>query len=326
MYTGTGRVIASNGGLFTVRLFVGEPSFSMPLDGKTVTGRGRGSLHRKGALLVGDLVGVSYDDTAFTNTTEGVHVSEDGTGLVIDRIFERKNALIRPPMANLDVLFVTVAAAAPLPILETVDKLIAIAEYNHIDPVIVITKSELNSAYADSLAQIYRTAGFTVFQTGDGLEDRNNELKTFVDNALHGKIAAFSGASGVGKSTLLNRLFPKLQLETGELSHRIERGKNTTRATCLYSLSDDMNCGYLADTPGFTMLDFERFDFFEKEDLPSTFREFLPYIGDCRYTKCSHTKEEGCAVLEAVKRGDIPRSRHQSFLSVYEILKKKTKW
>ena len=142
----------------------------------------------------------------------------------------------------------------------------------------------------------------------------------------NGKIAAFAGASGVGKSTLLNRLFPELHLETGEISHRIERGKNTTRQVSLYPLSNEEDCGYLADTPGFTMLDFERFDFFDKEALPQTFREFVPYIGECRYTKCSHTKEEGCAILAAVKNGKIPPSRHQSFLSLYEVLKKKTKW
>jgi ribosome biogenesis GTPase len=130
----------------------------------------------------------------------------------------------------------------------------------------------------------------------------------------------------VGKSTLLNRLFPELELQTGEISRRIERGKNTTRVTELYPLTDEDDCGFLADTPGFTMLDFERFDFFEKEDLPLTFREFSPYIGECRYTKCSHTKEEGCAILAAVKSGIIPKSRHQSFLSLYEVLKKKTKW
>ena len=140
------------------------------------------------------------------------------------------------------------------------------------------------------------------------------------------EICAFSGASGVGKSTLLNRLFPSLSLETGEISRRIERGKNTTRRVELYPLSETGEGGFLADTPGFTMLDFERFDFFDKEDLPETFREFRPYIGECRFTKCSHTKEDGCAILEAVKRGDIAKSRHDSFVEIYEVLKNKTDW
>ena len=325
MYQGCGRVIKSNGGLFTVRLFLDASREPMPLDGLTVTGRGRGSLHRKGSLLVGDVVKVTYDNTAYSTDADGsIKCAEDGTGVAIDEILERKNALIRPPMANLDLLFVTLSATTPDPVLETVDKLICIAEHNHIEPVIVITKSELAPEYAAELADIYRRAGFEVFCVGNGLPvDALEERITKIKN---GTVAAFSGASGVGKSTLLNRLFPQLQLQTGEISRRIERGKNTTRVTELYPLTDENNCGYLADTPGFTMLDFERFDFFEKEDLPLTFREFSPYIGECRYTKCSHTKEEGCAILAAVKSGVIPASRHQSFLSLYEVLKKKTKW
>ena len=325
MYQGCGRVIKSNGGLFTVRLFLDASREPMPLDGLTVTGRGRGSLHRKGSLLVGDVVKVTYDNTAYSTDADGsIKCAEDGTGVAIDEILERKNALIRPPMANLDLLFVTLSATTPDPVLETVDKLICIAEHNHIEPVIVITKSELAPEYAVELADIYRRAGFEVFCVGNGLPV--DALEARIANIKNGTVAAFSGASGVGKSTLLNRLFPQLQLQTGEISRRIERGKNTTRVTELYPLTDEDNCGYLADTPGFTMLDFERFDFFEKEDLPLTFREFSPYIGECRYTKCSHTKEEGCAILAAVKSGVIPASRHQSFLSLYEVLKKKTKW
>ena len=325
MYQGCGRVIKSNGGLFTVRLFLDASREPMPLDGLTVTGRGRGSLHRKGSLLVGDVVKVTYDNTAYSTDADGsIKCAEDGTGVAIDEILERKNALIRPPMANLDLLFVTLSATTPDPVLETVDKLICIAEHNHIEPVIVITKSELAPEYAAELADIYRRAGFEVFCVGNGLPV--DALEARIANIKNGTVAAFSGASGVGKSTLLNRLFPQLQLQTGEISRRIERGKNTTRVTELYPLTDEDDCGYLADTPGFTMLDFERFDFFEKEDLPLTFREFSPYIGECRYTKCSHTKEEGCAILAAVKSGVIPASRHQSFLSLYEVLKKKTKW
>lgn len=331
-YTSYGRVIKGVGGLFTVRLFdrtsrlhhtSGEP---MPLDGLTVFARGRGVLHKKGALLVGDLVVVSYDDSSFA-IEGGINVaSPDGTGISIDRVCERSCALIRPPMANLDVLFVTLAAAAPDPILETVDKLISIAEFNHIEPVIVVTKSELAPTYAEELETLYRNAGFAAFRTGIGMDDGKRALKDYIDMQLDGKVAAFSGASGVGKSTMLNELFPALQLETGEISRRIERGKNTTRHVELYPLSDDADCGFLADTPGFTMLDFERFDFFDKDDLPLTFREFVPYIGECRYTKCSHTKEDGCAILDAVREGRIARSRHQSFASLYDVLKKKTKW
>ena len=298
----------------------------MPLDGETVSARGRGVLHRKGALLVGDLVEISYDDTSFSREGDKLIPSPDGGGIAIDRVCMRSCALIRPPMANLDILFVTLAAASPDPVTETVDKLISIAEFNRIEPVIVVTKADLAPGVAQTLADTYRKAGFEVFCTGKDIDDDKAALQKYIDNIPDGKIAAFSGASGVGKSTILNRLFPSLQLQTGEISHRIERGKNTTRCVELYPLSTASDCSFLADTPGFTMLDFERFDFFEKEDLPLTFREFVPLIGSCRYTKCTHTKEQGCAIVEAVRQGDIAASRHQSFVSLFEILKKKTKW
>ena len=315
-----------------MRLFDGnsrlcrEPYEPMPLDGKTVFARGRGVLHRKGALLVGDLVEVSYDSSSFSEEGGEVIPAADGTGIAIDRVIDRRCALIRPPMANLEVLFVTFAAASPDPLTDTIDKLISIAEFNRIEPVIVITKCDLSPDSANKLSAVYQNAGFTVFCTGLGELDETNALMDYINNNLEGKVAAFSGASGVGKSTLLNRLFPSLCLETGEISRRIERGKNTTRYVELYPLSEAADCGFLADTPGFTMLDFERFDFFEKEDLPLTFREFVPHIGSCRFTKCSHTKEQGCSIVEAMKRGEIAKSRHQSFLSLYEVLKKKTKW
>ncbi|MBQ7347402.1 MAG: ribosome small subunit-dependent GTPase A [Clostridia bacterium] len=331
-YTGYGRVTKGVGGLFTVRLFNNgsrlhsESSTPMPLDGHTVFARGRGVLHKKGALLVGDLVEVSYDRTSFVEESGTVVPSPDGSGISIDRVCDRTCALIRPPMANLDILFVTLAAASPDPVLETVDKLISIAEFNHIEPVIVITKSDLAPAYAEELEKLYRNAGFDAFRAGFDTEDEKRALKEYINRIPDGKIAAFSGASGVGKSTMLNTLFPALNLETGEISHRIERGKNTTRCVELYPLSDKPDCSFLADTPGFTMLDFERFDFFEKDDLPLTFREFVPLIGFCRYTKCSHTKEQGCAIIDAVREGSIAPSRHQSFVALYDILKKKTKW
>ncbi len=329
VYQGFGRVIKSVGGLFTVRLFDSDrrpDGNSAPLDGCTVAARGRGNLHRRGTLLVGDVVEISYDNTSFAELNGAVTPAADGAGIAIDRICDRRCALIRPPMANLDVLFITLAAAAPDPITLTVDKLIAIAEFNGIEPVVVVTKSDLDPAVAASLADLYRRAGFTVFCTGDGDGTGTAALQRYIQTELCGKIAAFSGASGVGKSTMLNRLFPDLGLETGEISRRIERGKNTTRTVELYPLSQSPDCGYLADTPGFTMLDFERFDFFEKDDLPLTFREFRPLIGACRYTKCSHTKEQGCAIVDAVRNGSVAPSRHQSFVTLYTTLKNKSKW
>ncbi len=333
MYQGYGTVIKGVGGLFTVRLHSAHSASRppelppQPLDGGTVSARARGILRRRGALLVGDFVRVLYDDASFTIGQDGIAIpAPDGAGIVVEEILPRRCALIRPPMANLDVLFVTAAATSPEPDTETLDKLLCIAEFNRVSPVIVITKCDLSKESADRLAEIYRTAGFPVFcvtgTTGEGVE----ALRTYINENTDGRIAAFSGASGVGKSTLLNQIFPSLHLETGDVSHKIERGKNTTRTVELYPLSESDGCGYLADTPGFTMLDFERFDFFAKEDLLETFREFRPHAGDCRYKKCSHTKEEGCAILAAVQDGAIPPSRHQSYLRLYEILKAKNSW
>ena len=333
MYQGYGRVIRSVGGLFAVQLERADsPRLpqnyeSQPLDGAVVAARARGSLKRRGALLVGDFVRVLYDNTSFSSTNDGETIpSPDGAGIVVEEILPRKNSLIRPPMANLDILFVTAAAASPEPDTETLDKLLCIAEFNGIAPVIVITKRDLSPNAAEDLKKIYSAAGFPVFLissvTGEGVED----LKAYINAHTNGKISAFSGASGVGKSTLLNRIFPHLNLETGDISHKIERGKNTTRTVELYPISKEADGGYLADTPGFTMLDFERFDFFGKDDLLDTFREFTPFVGECRYKKCTHTKEEGCAILEAVKGGEIPLSRHRSYLHLYDILKQKKAW
>lgn len=313
-HTHIGKIIKGVGGLYTVRLLE-EPV-------RTVACRARGSFrHQHLSPLPGDLVTVIEEETAKIASQDA-----DGGQFVIDAIEERKNALIRPPMANLDLLFITMAAAAPIPVLSTVDKLIAIAEHNGIEPVIVITKCELAPDFAKELADIYRIGGFSTFvlsaQEHTGIEP----LSDFIEKELPSKIAAFAGASGIGKSTLLNRLFPHLSLSTHEISQKIQRGRHTTRQVELFPLSSSADCGYIADTPGFSMLDFERFDFFDKEDLPEAMREFRPLIGSCRYTKCSHTKEEGCAILEAVKDGRIAPSRHASYVEIYDTLKQKKKW
>ncbi len=325
MPNGYGRILKSEGGWFTVRL---SEAHGGPLDGCTVQARARGvlrggSLRTARNLLAGDLVEVGYDESSYTVDAAGkVTPSTDGTGIRIDRVLPRRNALIRPPLANLDFLFVTLAVRSPAPDLETVDKLTCIAVHQKITPVIVITKRDLDAAEADRLAKIYRSAGMDVYPvssvTGEGIDALKARIFTEQD-----KLAAFAGASGVGKSTLLNRLFPHLSLATGDLSRRIARGKNTTRTVTLYPLADDAATGYLADTPGFTMLDFGQFDFFRLDDLPATFPEFAPYLGSCRYTDCTHTKEEECAIVRAVRTGEISPSRHQTYCTLYGVLKKK---
>jgi ribosome biogenesis GTPase len=300
--TNRGRIIKGVGGLYQVQL----PDQNTP-----VACRAKGAFrHENLTPLVGDIVSLEFDPT--------------GDAMISD-IEERKNALIRPPLSNLDYMFVTLAAAKPQPVLETVDKLICILEHHHITPVIVVTKYDADPDYAEELHALYAGAGFDTFCTcskdGYGVD----ALREYVKTRCEGSISAFAGASGVGKSTLLNALFPALELQTSEISRKIERGRHTTRTVELFHMPGTES-GYIADTPGFSMLDFARFNFFSKEDLPLTMREFVPHLGSCRFTKCSHTKEQGCAILEAVKRGEIAKSRHDSFVSIYDVLKNKHDW
>ncbi|MBE6702388.1 MAG: ribosome small subunit-dependent GTPase A [Ruminococcaceae bacterium] len=318
-----GKLIRGVGGLYEILLASGET----PLSGQKITCRAKGTFRHEGLTpLVGDLVSVSFDEAALPKDGQGNPTpSADGGGIVIEEILPRKNALIRPPMANLDMLFITFAAAHPTPALETVDKLISIAEYNHIQPVIVIGKRDMSPAYAEELKNIYTVSGFPAFSLSASSGEGVAELRAFLQANMVGKTAAFAGASGVGKSTLLNTLFPFLSLQTGEISRRIARGRHTTRRVELYPL-DHLPEAYIADTPGFSMLDFVRFDFFTRDDVVNTMREFLPYIGACRYKKCTHTREDGCAILEAVRAGTIPISRHQSYVSMFDALKNKHEW
>ncbi|MBE6535955.1 MAG: ribosome small subunit-dependent GTPase A [Ruminococcaceae bacterium] len=305
------KILKGVGGLYSVRVI--EPN--TPLTGEILRCRARGAFrHNNLSPLPGDFVTVSADG-------EGEEAS-----CVISEIVQRRNSLIRPPMANLDYLFVTMAAASPSPILSTIDKLIAIAEHNKIEPVVVITKCELDSARAKEIYEIYSKCGFYCFMLSAKENIGVSDIDEFIREKLPTKTAAFAGASGIGKSTLLNRLFPSLDLSTAEISKKIERGRHTTREVNLFPLSEEIDCGYIADTPGFSMLDFKRFDFFEKDDLIDTMREFAPYIGSCRYTKCSHTKEQGCAVIEAIRSGYISKSRHDSYVEIYDILKTRKKW
>lgn len=333
MPTGFGYVTKGVGGLYTVRLFSSSvaskvapiPREPQPLDGAVVSARAR-NLRRGDGLLVGDLAEVTYTSNSYA-VRDGIAVPDpDGTDIAISRVLPRRSVLIRPPMANLDFLFLTVAAASPAPDLETVDKMLCIAVHNGITPVVVINKCDLDADSASRLDAIYRAVGVPVFRvtgiTGEGVP----ALETYISSAIPGKLAAFAGASGVGKSTILGRIFPSLTFRTGDVSRRIERGKNTTRHVELQPLSSNPDTGYLADTPGFTMLDFERFDFFSLDDLPAAFPEFAPFFGSCRYTDCTHTKESDCAVCRAVREGVIPPSRHQTYISLYNVLKKKPKW
>ncbi len=253
---------------------------------------------------------------------------------VIDEIRPRRSLLIRPPLANLDYLFAVIPSASPEPDLLTADKLTVIAENYGIEPVVVVNKADLDPDKAAELERIYTLAGYRVFrvsgQTGDGLDALGRFMAERAEETPQGShlSAAFAGVSGAGKSTVMKTLFPNLALATGSVSRKTERGRHTTRHVELYPLPVGENGGliWLADTPGFSVLDFTRFDFFPYDELAGSFREFSDCIGQCRYTKCTHLREEGCAVLEKMEKGLISPSRHDSYVRIYEEQRSVPEW
>ena len=243
-------------------------------------------------------------------------VPESGIA-VIDSIDERRNCLIRPAVANLDKLFIVASSKLPQPNSLVLDRLTAIAEYNDIEPIMVFTKLDLGDV--TEIAAVYKKAGLKTvlvnYGTGDGLDELRELMKDCV--------SAFAGNSGVGKSTLINAIAPQLLLETGEVSEKLGRGRHTTRNVELFPLPFG---GRLADTPGFSSFDIETGMMIKKDELAYCFREFSDYISDCKFTSCAHLCEKGCAVVEAVKRGDIAKSRHESYKALYEEAKNIKEW
>ena len=267
--------------------------------------KARGNFRKQGITpLVGDNVEITVNEGEHENT--------------IDTILERKNYLVRPPLANLDTLFIVASVVDPKLNTLIIDKLIAIAEHKHIKPVIVITKIDLDGGY-EEYRDIYEKAGFKVVLCDNSNGSGADEIRSMIS----GKISAFTGNTGVGKSSLLNNIFPDLMLSVGETSKKLGRGKHTTRHSELFKTDG----GYIADTPGFSSLDFERCEKVLKEDLPYCFREFEPYLDKCKFlTSCSHINDKGCAVAEAVKNGEISESRHNSYISMYNDVKDIKEW
>lgn len=275
---------------------------------------------------------VRSGDTVYECRARGVFRKNDQSPLVGDRvtisvlpkekgyiyeIHERKNAMIRPPLANLDQLVMVVSLAEPAPNLLVLDKLIAVAEHQDVEPVIVFTKTDLEDP--TPFATIYLKAGFRVYEVCS----LRHEGTDAVLQMLEGKISAFCGNSGAGKSSLLNDIFPELCLSTAEISKKLGRGRHTTRHTELFELK---NGGWVADTPGFSAIEMERVEVIRKEALQYCFREFEPYEMKCQFTGCSHVSEKGCAILAAVKNGDISESRHKNYCTLYEEAKQLKEW
>ena len=256
----------------------------------------------------------NVNETPLPGDTVKILAAEGETGRV-EEIIDRKNFFIRPAVANVDRVYIVSSVADPAPNALVMDRLAAIAEFKGVEPIFVFNKSDIQSA--EEWANIYHKAGFEVFvvsaATGDGVEALRQSIK--------GKICVFTGNSGVGKSSLLNHIFPNAGLATGEISQKLGRGRHTTRTVELLKTAG----GYIADTPGFSSLSFEQEDIL-KDDLVDCFREFADFSTECRFTSCSHTSEKGCAVLEAVEKGDIPESRHSSYKTFYDELKNIKEW
>lgn len=270
----TGLILKSVGGLYTVE----SP------DG-VITCTARGLFRKQGiSPCAGDTVTV-----------------ENGC---ITKIFPRRNALIRPPLANLDKLFFVIAACEPAPNVLLLDRFLAVCEYKRIEPILVFTKLDL--ADANALMNIYRSAGYAVF----AVDYADPRCIAPIYNEMQDCISAFTGNSGVGKSTLLNAIDSNLQLETAAISKKLGRGKHTTRHVELYALQ---NGGKIADTPGFSTFETESYAVIPPNDLVTCFPELTAVDKPCRYADCRHLHEPHCAVREFVDAGIIPKSRYESY-------------
>ena len=279
----TGRIIRSLSGFYDVQL-----------PGQVVTCRGRGVLRKERVTpLTGDLVEITL---------------ERGKGMV-EAVLPRKNSFVRPAVANVDALAIFAANVNPVTEPFLIDRVAAIAGDQNVQCLICINKSDLDEAR--ELRSIYEQAGFPVIctsaKTGQGME----QLRSF----LRGKLTAFTGNSGVGKSSVLNCLSPNLALPTGEVSEKLGRGRHTTRHVELFCLGEDTD---VMDTPGFSSFDTDQMDVILKENLQYAFPDFAPYIGRCQFADCSHRAEPGCSVRQAVEAGQIPPTRYDSYLRLYE--------
>ena len=270
---------------------------------ETIECRARGRFRRDGmSPLVGDIVGFS--------------VTDNGKG-IIDKIETRKNFFVRPAVANVDYLVIIAANVNPVTDPYLIDRVTVIAEQAGCDVVICINKTDLDSG--DELFEIFSTTGYKVIRTSPVTGEGIGELK----DTIKGKISAFTGNSGVGKSSILNGIDPSFSIKVGEVSEKLGRGKHTTRHVELFDIGEHT---FIADTPGFASFDMDKMPHIAKEDLQYMFPEFAQYIGKCRFDDCAHIKEPGCEVLNALEEGIISQSRHSSYVRLYDLLGQVKDW
>ena len=295
-----GRAVMKENKGIIVRLLGGF--YYVDTGGSIIECKARGIFRKKGlSPVVGDNVVISIEKEGYA---------------AISEILPRKNSIVRPAVANIDKLFIVSSVCEPEPNLFIVDKMTATAFYKNIEPVLIFSKSDMLSA--EKYLEIYGKAGIKAVsfssKTGEGADKVRALLKD--------SVAAFTGNSGVGKSSLLNFLFPELNIATGDISKKLGRGRHTTRSVELYKTES----GYVADTPGFSTVDLERYEIISKDMLAGTFPEFKGYINTCQFTSCAHICEKGCAIIEAVKQGKISKSRHKSYVEMYNEVKDIKEW
>lgn len=247
-----------------------------------------------------------------------IQTQDDMTGYV-EEILPRKNAFVRPPISNVDLFFIVCAASSPMPMPILMDKLSVVALKEGAEVRIIINKMDLKTEETDALAEAYEKAGFTVYTVSAAKGEVTDKIKS----DMSGKISVFAGSSGVGKSSLLNCLFPDINQKTGNISEKIGRGKHTTREVTLINLPDG---GYIADTPGFSELEIADITDVEKEDLAEYFPEIEKYSGECNFRDCRHINEPGCSVKKAVEKGEIALSRYESYKEIFSQLGEINKW
>ncbi len=287
----SGRIMKALSGFYYVKT-----------EDRIVECKARGRFRKEGiSPLVGDYVEIS---------------PEKGKGM-IEQILPRRNAFVRPAVANLDMLVLLASEAIPVTEPFLIDRITAIAGDQNVPVLICVNKNDLK--LGSMLQRIYTQAGYEVILTsavtGDGIEQLREQIS--------GKTVAFSGNSGVGKSSILNCLVPELGVQTGEVSEKLGRGRHTTRHIELFQLDEET---LVADTPGFSSFDTEQMEFILKENLQYAFPDFAPYLGRCQFHDCAHLKEPGCAVQTALAEGKIQKSRYESYVRLYGKAKERKLW